>query len=120
NDRFLTSLEILPSLVAAAGSQVRDDIHLDGYDWWNAVRGADSPRHAMFWKRRDHLAARVGHWKWVSKGKTGGLFNLADDIHEANDQSDAHPEILARMKKRFSEWTDEMESAEPRGPFRDF
>ena len=116
----MTSLEILPSLVAAAGVSVPADIQLDGYDWWDAMRGGQSPRESMFWKRRDQLAARAGNWKWVSDGKRGGLFDLSKDIAESNDLSESHPDVLAEMKERFAQWTKKMEAAEPRGPFRDF
>lgn len=53
-NEFLSSLEILPSLSAAAGAELPVDAQLDGFDWWPTVRGeASSPREEMFWKRRD-------------------------------------------------------------------
>ncbi|MCA9428144.1 MAG: sulfatase-like hydrolase/transferase, partial [Candidatus Omnitrophica bacterium] len=122
NDAFLTSMEIFPSLAEATGAKVPDDVILDGYNWWPTLRGeTKSPRTEMFWKRKDLLGARVGNWKWVDMGgKSGGLFNLEEDIGERNDLSEEHPEILARVKDRFENWMREMEEAAPRGPFRDF
>jgi len=122
NDAFLTSMEIFPSLAEVTGAKVPDDVILDGYNWWPTLRGeTKSPRTEIFWKRKDLLGARVGNWKWVDMGgRSGGLFNLEEDIEERNDLSEEHPEILARVKDRFDHWMREMDDAEPRGPFRDF
>lgn len=122
NHEFLTSLEILPSLAAAAGAPLPPEIVLDGFDWWDVIRGArPSPRQEMFWKRRDLIAARVGQWKWVDMGGTaGGLFDLQADIGEKHDLSSERPDILRMVKARYANWLSRMEAAEPRGPFRDF
>ncbi len=121
SDQFLSSLELLPSLAAAADTPLPTGVVLDGYDWWPTLRGeASSPRTEMYWKRRDLIGARVGKWKWVKMGNAGGLFDLESDIAEKKDLSKSHPEILAMLKARYADWIKEMESAEPRGPFRDF
>ncbi|MEM7041120.1 MAG: sulfatase-like hydrolase/transferase, partial [Bacteroidota bacterium] len=120
NDSFLTTLEIVPSLVAAAGGVLPGKIKFDGYEWWDAVRGGPSPRETMFWKRKDSLAARVGDWKWVSMGKQGGLYDLRSDDAEKHDLFDEKPQVAAQMKQHVAEWLAEMDAAEPRGPFRDF
>ncbi|MCG6155151.1 sulfatase-like hydrolase/transferase [Rubinisphaera margarita] len=122
NDAFLTSLELLPSLCIATGTEIPADLVLDGFNWWPTLKGeVDSPRQEMFWKRRDLQAARVGQYKWVDeKGKAGGLFDLSKDIGESNDLSESHPEILKMVTGRYERWLENMEKAEPRGPFRDF
>ena len=79
-----------------------------------------SPRQAMFWQRRDLLAARVGDWKWVSTPEASGLYKLANDPGERRDLSATHPEKQAELKERFDEWVREMAEAPPRGPFRDY
>jgi len=122
NHEFLTSLEVLPSLTAACNAKVPAKIKLDGFDWWDVIRGSKpSPRQEMFWKRKDLIGVRVGNWKWVDMGgKSGGLFDLSKDIGEKHDLSQSHPEILQMLKQRYQQWLTEMEQAEPRGPFRDF
>lgn len=122
SDEFLTSLELFPSLIAAAGLSPPAEIELDGFDWWSVLRdGETSPREQMFWQKKDWIAARVGHWKWVDMGDdNSGLFHLADDIGERNDLSASHPEVLAMVRQRYQAWVAEMEAAEPRGPFRDY
>ncbi len=123
NDAFLSSLEIFPSLAAATGSALPEGVKIDGYDWWATLRGEqESPRTEMYWKRRDLLGARVGHWKWVDMaGQSGGLFDLSTDIGEKNDLSAEKPEVLQRVKAKFAAWYQEtMIDAEPRGPFKNY
>ena len=74
----------------------------------------------MFWQRRGDKAARVGKWKWVDSEKGKGLFDLDADVSETKDLSEERPEILKMVKSRFEAWTQAMEAAEPRGPFRDY
>ena len=49
-----------------------------------------------------------------------GLFDLQSDSGEKNDLSAKHPEKLAEIKARFATWRRGMDSAEPRGPFKNF
>lgn len=121
NREFLTSLEIFPTIAAAAGAKPPDDVVLDGHNMLPVLKGeAASPREEMFWQRRSRRAARVGDWKWVDAGGSGGLFDLSQDIGEENDLSEKKPEILKRVQSRFAAWRQAMDRAEPRGPFRDF
>ncbi|WP_164103270.1 sulfatase-like hydrolase/transferase [Candidatus Laterigemmans baculatus] len=130
-DEFLTSLEVLPTLLAAAGlpapttepatDRPAEEIILDGYDMLPTLAGKTaSPRTEMYWQRRGDMAARVGDWKWVDSARGRGLFNLAEDIGERNDLSKKHPEKLQQLKAAHARWQAEMVAAEPRGPFKDF
>ena len=121
SSEFLTSLEVLPTVLAAAGVPAPKEIVLDGFDMTPVLAGKKaSPRQEMFWQRRGDRAARVGHWKWVDSKKGAGLFNLAHDIGEKTDLSKENPEMLKKVKARFAAWKEAMEAAQPRGPFRDY
>jgi len=118
---LLSSLEIVPTLLKAAGIQAPPDLVLDGHDMMPVLtRAAPSPRSEMFWQRRDDKSARVGHWKWVESERGSGLFDLSRDIGEAQDLSQERPEQLKEMKAHFERWRRDMDAAEPRGPFRDY
>lgn len=119
---FLTSLEVLPTVVQAAGTALPGNLVLDGYDMLPVLAGrAKSPRREMFWLRQDRIGARVDQWKWVKQpGGQGGLFDLSQDPGERRDLSLEKPEILEMVQARYQAWTAAMEAAEPRGPFRDF
>ena len=121
SDAFLTSLEIFPTVLAAAGIAPPDGVVLDGFDMMPVLAGStESPRREMFWQRRADKAARVGKWKWVESSRGGGLFDLEVDIGEQRDLSNDKPEVLKQVKARFAAWQKQMDEAEPRGPFRDY
>jgi arylsulfatase A-like enzyme len=120
-DEFLTTLEIAPTLLAAAGAQAPAGIVLDGFDMLPIILGNQpSPRTEMFWQRRSDKAARVGNWKWVESQKGSGLYDLATDIGETQDLSKENPDIVDLLQNRFAAWRKEMDQTEPRGPFRDY
>lgn len=121
SDEFLTSLEVFPTVLAAAGVAGPEGVILDGFDMIPVLSGSrPSPRREMFWQRRSDVAARVGQWKWVDSARGGGLFDLSADPGEKHDRSKEQPAVLERVKARFAAWQQQMEQAEPRGPFRDY
>lgn len=122
---FLTSLELVPTILAATGAKAPEGVKLDGYDMLPVLRGeAKSPRKQMFWQRRSDKAARFENWKWVDapagKNKSGGLFDLGADLGETHDLSKEKPDVLKMMRAKFAAWRKEMDESEPRGPFRDY
>ncbi len=120
-DAFLTSLELVPTLLTAAGAKAPDGVKLDGFDMLPVLRGeVKSPRTEMFWQRRGDKAARFKNWKWQESEKGRGLYDLSRDLGEEHDLSAEKPEIAQMMRERFAQWRAEMDAAEPRGPFRDF
>jgi arylsulfatase A-like enzyme len=120
-DQFLTSLEIVPTVLKLAGIDPPADLVLDGFDMLPVLAGRQpSPRQEMFWERRSDRAARVGNWKWVDSAAGSGLFDLSTDIAEQQDLSQQRPEVLRMVRERFQDWKRQMEQAEPRGPFRDY
>jgi arylsulfatase A-like enzyme len=120
-DAFLSTLEVLPTLAAAAGAAPPEGVTLDGFDMLPILAGErPSPRAELFWQRRDDKAARVGQWKWVESERGKGLFDLSNDIGEQTDLSAAHPDVRERVRGRWQAWRTAMDAAEPRGPFRDY
>jgi hypothetical protein len=69
-------------------------------------------RNVDFHTKRNEIAARAvreGDWKLYFRGnKTPQLFNLRDDIAEANDVAFEHPEIAARLAKKLADWEREV------------
>jgi arylsulfatase A len=121
NGQFLTAMELFPTLLNLAGIQPPDGVVLDGFDMLPVLSGErPSPRQSMFWKRRGLEAARVGHWKWVNNDGDKFLFDLSQDIGEKNNLVDTMPDKAAEMEGHFRRWQQDMNAAEPRGPFRDY
>jgi arylsulfatase A-like enzyme len=118
---FLTSLELFPTMLAAAGARPPEGVRLDGFDLVPVLQGTKpSARTRMFWQRRAERAARVDGWKWIQTSAGEQLFDLAADPSEKTDLSRERPEVLNRIRAGWGEWRAEMDASEPRGPFRDY
>ena len=121
NGEFLTSLELLPTFARLASAELPKGVVYDGFDMLPALTGRKkSQRTEMYWQRRNDKAARVGRYKWVESARGNGLYDLSTDIGEKRDLSRERPELLKKLKSRFTRWRKQMDASEPRGPFRDF
>ncbi len=121
SDEFLTTLELFPTFLSAAGAERTPGVILDGFDMLPVLRGQTaSPRQEMFWEHRGDKAARVGHFKWLESEKSSGLFDLSQDPGEQHDLSPTNPAVVAKIRERYATWRNEMDAVEPRGPFRDY
>lgn len=119
-DEFLTSLEIMPTILKATGA-TEPAIKFDGFDMLPVVRGErPSPRTEMFWQRRGDKAARSGRWKWIESADGNGLYDLTTDLGETIDLTEREPETARKLRERFAAWRAEMDAAPARGPFRDY
>lgn len=74
---------------------------------------ADRPHEALFWRFGDQWAVRHGAWKLVVSTRDGPLgpaeptprlFNLHDDIGEANDLAAALPDKVAELRAVYAAW----------------
>ena len=64
-------------------------------------KGNQKEHEFLYWEfnETNQIAVRMGDWKLVVKKGEPHLYNLASDIHEDNDISAQHPDIVKRMKK---------------------
>ena len=121
SDQFLSGLEVFPTVVKAAGATLPRGVILDGFDMLPVLQGrSPSQRESMFWKRQGEYAARVEQWKLVDSRRGGGVFDLSEDLGEANDLSEEVPDVRKRLEARYRDWVEQMAGAEPRGPFKDY
>lgn len=64
-------LDVLPTIVKAAGVAIPDGLIIDGHDALPmAASQAPSPHDAIFWSEGKQLAVRRGPWKLVRNGTT--------------------------------------------------
>lgn len=122
NDSLTISLDILPSLVAAAGGEIPHTT--DGTDLLKRARGEESGAgRTLHWDTEWQWAVRDGDWKltWV-EDKDGGwsdqirtyehadagrglrLFNLAQDPGESDNLVEADPEKAAELLDKQRGW----------------
>ena len=113
------NLDVLPTIVTAAGGKVDPAWKLDGVDLMPYLNGANKgrPHETMYWRFGPQWAVRQGDMKLVvSKGGSGQpeLYNLADDFAESKDLATAQPEKAKELQALWNKWS--AEQAEPLAP----
>jgi arylsulfatase A-like enzyme len=107
----VTSLDILPTAVAAAGGELDKDIHYDGVDLMPYIKGKKKtiPHDILFWRMVYSGAVRKGDWKlhWF-EDREPILFNLKDDISERTNLSKKNPAKTKELLKDFNNWQSEL------------
>ncbi len=119
-------LDLLPTLLTAAGMPLPADRRLDGFDALPmAVSGAGSRHDAIFWSSDGQLAVRRGAWKLVRNGKTfdgtpegsqplpgdDALFlsNLEEDPGEARNLRHQNPALTDELLTLAEKWLEDVQ-----------
>ncbi len=125
----VSTLDILPTAVAAAGGIVPSAWKLDGVNLLPYLLGQTTavPHADLFWRIETNGASQAGgeapdgvramrrdNWKLVKPGidATWELYNLTTDIGEQNNLAASEPEKVQEMVAAFDTWAAEM--ARPR------
>jgi len=111
----VSTLDILPTAVSAAGGDIRFQDAIDGVDLEPYLAGDETgvPHDRLFWRRSVASAMREGDWKLIKvKGNPVLLFNLADDPSETNNLAEVYPDRVASMSAHLETWDAQL--AEPR------
>jgi len=107
-DRPVSSLDILPTALAAASGRSVASQPLDGVDLLPYLTGKKSgdPHGMLFWRiaERDIWAVRSGDHKLIKQGDKINLYDLSSDIRESRDLSGTLPEVQERLQKAFTGW----------------
>lgn len=107
-DALVSSLDIVPTALAAAGRPLPTERPLDGRDLAPVVAGGPGA-DALFWRLGRSWAVRVGPHKLVSdKGADPALYDLVADPGETRDLGDRLPAVEARLQARYDAWAAEM------------
>lgn len=108
----VSSLDILPTALAAAGLPAPTDKRLDGMNILPLLRGETpaAPRN-LFWcsgSEEGWWAVRSGDWKLVAEKGKIGLFDLGKDVAEKNDLARQMPERVQELTALHDAWLAEM------------
>jgi arylsulfatase A-like enzyme len=113
--RPVSTLDIVPTVLAAAGSQVTADAKLDGVNLLPYFKGEASgePHERLFWRysRRGLWAIREGNWKLRhDKGKREmpKLFDVSQDPAEGNDLAATHPDRVKALQNTYDAWAKDL------------
>jgi arylsulfatase A-like enzyme len=104
-DEIAISLDIMPTLLAAANVTVPADNKLDGVNLLPQLLTSKTlGDRQLFWNGK---AMREGMWKLIVDGKGGdklGLYDLVGDLGEKNNLADAEPDRVKSMLAKLDAW----------------
>src|SRR5262249_43987603 len=115
----IIQLDLLPTALAAAGVEAKPEWKLDGVNLLPYLDGTNKakPHETLYWRFGEQMAIRRGDWKLVrydpvADGGTGKatpakLYNLAQDIGEANDLAAKEPDKVKELQSVWDKWNAE-------------
>jgi len=101
-------MDIMPTIAAAVGATLPQGRALEGRNMLPVLTGkSKAPLHeSLYWDgAEEKTAVRSGRWKLVNNPGKTELFDLDQDLSEKNDLSVQKPEIVARLRQKFDEWS---------------
>ncbi len=120
SDQLVSVLDVLPTLAAASGIAIPDDLALDGQDVWAALRsGVQVPREKpLFFVSEIPIPGLISAavidapWKLVQQIREGqtrtdvrtALYRLDQDPYEQQDLASGHPEQVERLAEALRQW----------------
>ena len=114
-DAIVSSLDVLPTVLSAAGVETEAGRPLDGRDMLPVLSGAATTLHeSLFWSsggKTGRWAVRAGPWKLVGERAARRLFHLGRDLAEADDLATGEADKLAELERLHAAWLEDM--AEP-------
>lgn len=126
----VTSMDIYPTCLAAAGQPLHPAQHRDGLNLRKLFDGEKLARDSLFWHYphyNSHPSAvpssviRKGKWKLIQTFDPEGmeLYHLGKDLSETKNLINSEPEVAAKLKKALEAWRKEVD-AEIMEPNPDF
>jgi arylsulfatase A-like enzyme len=112
-DAAVSSLDIVPTALAAAGGSPGSEHPLDGVDLVPYVSGANdkSPHDKLYWRFGPQWAIRSGDFKLLQPPQGSmQLFDLAQDIGEKRDLTAEKPDVVKQLKADYEQWNAQLES----------
>lgn len=109
--QVMVSMDLLPTLLAAAGAKADERYEPDGANLLPVLAGAESLRErTIFWRYKggDQAAVRQASWKYLRRGDSESLFDLSSDPRERADLKEKAPEIFARLRDAHRGWNAQM------------
>lgn len=110
------SLDIFGTAAVVADNPVPKGRAIDGVNLMPFLSGisSDAPHDELFWRVGAKAAIRKGEWKLLrnpgrrQKNADWELYNLKNDISEANNLTDSHPEQVEKLLTAWNRLNDQM------------
>ena len=133
SDRVVAHIDILPTILDACGVKKPPEVKLDGRSFLPLLT-QDKPdwpdRNIVIQSHRGNVPVRyhnfmIRNQKWKMLHNSGfhkenfegkpkfELYDMENDPLEMHDLAAGHPDIVAKMKKAYDEWFDDVSSTRP-------
>lgn len=110
----VSALDLYPTFAGLANAKISKDKQLDGKDIWNnLVKGENARKGEMIFAMRHRngfsdVGVRMDEWKATKAYKRGWkLYNINNDMGEAQDLSAKYPDQLKTMVLGAQKWSKE-------------
>jgi arylsulfatase A-like enzyme len=102
----VSSLDVVPTALAAAGIEVKKDSGLDGVNLipWLTGESKTTPHEVLCWRSGRRWAVRAGAFKLVGRAKQVELFDLSTDPSESKDLAKEKPKTVERLRGLYEQW----------------
>lgn len=107
DNRPVISLDILPTMLAAANSEMVTEKALDGVNLLPYLKHKHRklPHEALFWRYGEQWAARMDGWKLMSMNTDPPqLYNLKEDVGEKENLAALYPDKVDAIKAAYDAW----------------
>ena len=104
---MVSSMDIYPTSVIAAGGSLEQPRPLDGKNLMPYINGKTGgiPHDILYWRKLDCASVRHGPWKLIRVENYGvALYNLADDLAETKDLAKKMPEKAQELSQLLTAW----------------
>ena len=111
-DDPISTLDLLPTFVEAAGGDANSIEGLDGVNLLPYLQGKNTerPHPTLYWKKESRAAIRDQDWKLLRfPDRPAELYNIKEDISEVNDLAAVYPEKVKSLFKKLFAWELELE-----------
>ncbi len=112
-DEVVSSLDILPTALAAAKTKPTGKNKLDGVDLLPFINESieGKPHQTLFWRRAAFAAIRDGDHKLVRyPDRPAVLYNVVKDISESNNLADENPKLVRTLMEKLFAWENELQA----------
>jgi arylsulfatase A-like enzyme len=120
----VTSPDVYPTLLEAAGLPARPGQHVDGTSFWPLLQGAEPPgRGPIFWHYPHYgnqggtpgSSVRLGDFKLIEFFEDGRLelYNLREDAGEDRNLAEDFPEKTGELRRLLEQWRLSVEARIP-------
>jgi len=124
--QVLSTLDVLPTILAACGLAPPTDRKLDGFDVTPVLTDdKPSPHESLCWtwkegKDQSWQAIRKHEWKLVRRTESAAweLYDLKADYGESKDLASAKPELVKELAADFDRWLADCRGDPTRGVAR--